>query len=265
MAVNESSMAVTKEQVLELLSKDDETAEVKAQSITELFKKDFDEQINKIKMNREAIKAEKTEEINKRHAVEEKNRQLEDEVASLKEQVKASSSDEMQKLYDSRLAETQKGFDGQLAELKAKLEASESTIKTLNNEKFKLSCMEEFNKAIVGKNVAPDAVSDLSRYVLGDGCSKFSVRSLGGDETMIATEDGKSIKAVLEDVLNNTTFGKRCVVVNSSGGGAEGGVKGAGSAANNPWKKETFNLTKQAELVRKDPQLAAALKAQAQA
>ena len=47
-----------------------------------------------------------------------------------------------------------------------------------------------------------------------------------------------------------------------SGGGA-GGNEGNGQVKDNPWKKETFNLTRQGEITRRDPDLAKRLKAQA--
>lgn len=256
-------MAIEKTQLLDILNNGEVEAEAKADSLLEMIQKDLEEQTNKIKLNREQIKNEKTEEINKRHAVEEKNKKLEEQLATLQEQMKANSPEGMQKVYNEQLSEARKVFETQASELKAKLEESEKQNAALVQEKFKLSCLEEFNKAITGKNVAPDAVQDLARYVLGDNCCKFSKKPLGDGNELIVTEDGQTIKGVLEDVLNNTTFGKRCVVVNTSGGGAEGGSKSVPPSTVNPWKKETFNLTKQAEIMRTDPALAAALKSQA--
>lgn len=255
-------MAIEKTQLLNILNGDAE-AEAKADSLLEMIQKDFDEQTTKLKLNREQIKDEKTEEINKRHAVEKERDELSAQLAALQEKLKSNSPEELQKVYETQLQDAKKVFDSQLADVKAKLDESEKNVASLNQEKFKLSCLEEFNKAITGKNVASDAVQDLARYVLGDNCSKFSKRSLGDGNEVIVTEDGQTVKNVLEDVLNNTTFGKRCVVVNTSGGGAEGGSKNVPAGTSNPWKKETFNLTKQAELMRSDPALAAALKAQA--
>jgi hypothetical protein len=46
----------------------------------------------------------------------------------------------------------------------------------------------------------------------------------------------------------------------NSGGGAHGGNAHAGGAfGDNPWKRETFNLTRQGEIMRKDPTRARAL------
>ena len=50
----------------------------------------------------------------------------------------------------------------------------------------------------------------------------------------------------------------------SGGGGAQGDGKGGGaSTTDNPWKKETLNLTKQAQITKTDPTLASQLKAAA--
>lgn len=256
-------MAIEKSQLLGILNKEAD-AEAKADSLLEMIKKDFEEQQTKILVNREQIKKEKTEEINKRHAAEKAKEELESQLKVLQEKLKANNPTEIQKVYETQLQDAKKVYETKVTELQSNLNLRDKEINDLKQEKFKLSCMEEFNKAIADKNVAPDAVQDLSRYVLGDNCSKFSLRSLGeGNGNVIVTEDMKTIKNVLEDVLNNTTFGKRCVVVNTSGGGAEGGSKGIPAGTTNPWKKETFNLTKQAELLRNDPALAAALKAQA--
>ncbi|MBO7715772.1 MAG: hypothetical protein J6S85_19575 [Methanobrevibacter sp.] len=257
-------MAIEKSQILELLNAES-SADEKAENLSKLFQEDFEEQVTKIKLNREQIKAEKKDEIDKRHAIEGENAKLQEQLKQMQEQLKANSPEEIQKVYESQLTEAKKLFDGKVADLEKQLATEKQTVDTLNQEKFKLTCMEEFNKSIAGKNIAPDAVSDLSRYVLGENCNKFSKRSLGDGTEVIVTEDGKTIKGLLEDVLNNTTFGKRCVVVNTSGGGAEGGSANVPTGMKNPWKKESFNLTKQAEIARDDPQLAATLKAQANA
>lgn len=50
----------------------------------------------------------------------------------------------------------------------------------------------------------------------------------------------------------------------SNGGGAPGGGKGGGSAVPNPWKKGSdFNMTKQGEITKTDPELAKRLRAEA--
>lgn len=255
-------MAIEKSQIMELLNAESSVDE-KAENLLKTIQSDFEEQMTKIKLNREQIKAEKKDEIDKRHAVESENAKLQEQIKQMSEQLKANSPEEIQKVYESQLSEAKKIFDGKVADLETQLSERNKEVDSLNQEKFKFTCMEEFNKAIAGKNIAPDAVSDLSRYVLGENCNKFSKRGLGDGTEVIVTDDGKTIKGLLEDVLNNTTFGKRCVVVNTSGGGAEGGSASVPTGIKNPWKKETFNLTKQAEIARDDPQLAATLKAQA--
>jgi hypothetical protein len=50
----------------------------------------------------------------------------------------------------------------------------------------------------------------------------------------------------------------------SVGGGAPGSLQTAtGGAGENPWKRETFNLTKQGQILKRDPALARALMAAA--
>lgn len=48
-----------------------------------------------------------------------------------------------------------------------------------------------------------------------------------------------------------------------SGGGSQGGKNNGGAGDVNPWMPKTFNLTRQMEITRKDPELAKRLKAEA--
>lgn len=255
-------MAIEKEQLINFLNGEGEV-DAKAESLIEMFTKSFEEEKTKILLNKEDIKKEKTEEINKRHAVEEERNKLSEQVKQLQEQLKATSPEQIQQVYEKQLADAKQIFDKDITEMKAKLEVSEKTIASLNQEKFKLSCMEEFNKAIAGKDIDPAGLADLSLLVMGPDCYKFSKRSLGEGQEVIVDSEGRTVKAALDAYLE-TNMGKRFVVMNMTGGGAEGGSKN-NIPANivNPWKKETFNLTKQAEILKENPQLAAQLKAQA--
>lgn len=79
------------------------------------------------------------------------------------------------------------------------------------------------------------------------------------------TDDGKveGVKEALEALLKDRPWLKK----NTGGSGQVGGgtnPPGAGSSGEtNPWKKETFNLTQQAKVLRENPALAARLKAEA--
>ncbi len=76
------------------------------------------------------------------------------------------------------------------------------------------------------------------------------------------TEDGKveGVKEALEALLQAKPWLKK----QSSGPiGSGTNPPGAGGIEVNPWKQETFNLTKQAQILKENPALAARLKAEA--
>lgn len=253
-------MAITKEQLIEVLNGESET-DKKAEALMQMYGNDFEEQFTAIKLNREAIKEEKKQEIAKRHALEEQFSELKSENEKLNKQLKDASPEEVQKIYDQKMQDAVNIYEKRLLEAQSVSETQKSRIKELENIQRNFECEQEFNKAIVGKNIAPDSLEDFKMYVLGPDCCKFSRKPYGEGQTILATKDGLTIKQVA-DAACNTTFGKACILANSFGGGAEGGSK-TGSSTNNPFKKETFNLTEQGRLFREDPQLAKALKAQA--
>jgi hypothetical protein len=75
------------------------------------------------------------------------------------------------------------------------------------------------------------------------------------------SEDYKSIADTLT-AFAGTEEGKFFLQSNSTGGGATGSSPKT-TNTNNPYKKESFNLTEQIKLENNDPAKAAALKAQA--
>lgn len=86
----------------------------------------------------------------------------------------------------------------------------------------------------------------------------------------IKDEDGRPVAylnhAPLKDAVQlwaESDEGKAFIGVDNSGGGAGGGAKPAGGGEPNPWKAETINRTKQAEILRADPEKARRLKSEA--
>lgn len=146
-----------------------------------------------------------------------------------------------------------------LAEVNGVLDTYKARVSELERAQLKLECMKEFNKEIEGKNVASDALSDLADFILGQDCNKFDYRPIGEGKNILATKDGTTIKQAIEAGLH-TTFGKRCVISQSSGGGAEGASWNLNGIAN-PFK--TGNITEQMKLARENPELYKSLKAQA--
>ena len=220
-------MAIEKEQVLEILNGDAD-AEAKATSLLETFNKDFEEEKTRILLNKEEIKNEKKAEIEKRHAVEAERDNLLKQVNTLQEQVKANDPEGIRKVYEKNLEEQQSVFNGQLKDLQSQLDAEKQKSAELMKVQHKMNCMDQFNKAIVGKNIAPDMVNDFAMFVLGPDCYKFAERSLGEGNTAIVTNEGQTIESAVKAALE-TTFGKACTQFVSSGGGAEGGARSSSS------------------------------------
>lgn len=253
-------MAIEKDQLVELLNAEGD-AEAKASKLMEFIGKDTTEQLNAVLMNKEQILVEKREEAAKRKAIEEQYNLSAKKIKEMEEQLRANSPDEVRKIYEAQLKDASNIHEQKVAEFSTLLEQKESEIKELRRSRLKLACVEQFNKAISGKNIASDAVADFSEYVLGVDCCKFESRPIGENQTVIATKEGQSIESAVKAALE-TSFGKRCVVVSSSGGGAEGGSQKE-HVDYNPFNRDTFNLTKQAELYRTNKTLAEQLKAQA--
>ncbi len=129
----------------------------------------------------------------------------------------------------------------QIADLQAKNKATtEGHEKQLKEQRFSFALERAAANAQARNVKAVVSLLDTSRIVLdGD--------DLIGADTQIA------------DIKRSDPY--------LFGGDLKGRVpQGTGAkppAPNNPWKKETFNLTKQGEIVREDPELAARLKAEA--
>lgn len=251
-------MAIAKEQLIDILSNEDES-DAKAEKLLTMITEDFNAQLNAIKASKEEIKSEKTKEIAKRHAVEEELNALKETNSKLEKQLKDLSPEEVQKVYDQKLQESANVHASQVSEMQKTIDDYKNQVNELTKAQLKLECMEEFNKAIQGMNVAPDALEDFSTYVMGVDCSKFAKRPIGDGKSILATRDGLSIKQAVE-AAKTTTFGKNCILVNSTGGGAEGGTR-AYNTKNNPFI--TGNKTEQALLLRNDPNRYYELKAQA--
>lgn len=253
-------MAIAKEKLQEIMNSEGELSS-KLDLIIALADEDTNTQLNAIKVNKEEILNEKREEAAKRKAIEEQLKEMKEKSLQLEEQLKAASPEEVQKIYDQKMSEAANIHAQREADLQNTIDAYKSRINDLEHSQLKLECMEAFNKAVAGKNIATDALQDFSDFVLGPDCYKFSHRPVGDGKTILATKEGITIDAAVNAALG-TNFGKRCVVSANSGGSAEGGVRDSGSTIN-PFKKETWNLSEQGRLFREDPDKYKRLKAQA--
>ena len=252
-------MAIEKDQLTKIMSDEGEIGS-KADSILALINEEVESQLTRVKLNREEIKEEKTAEIAKRHAAEKQVADLTEQNAKLQKQLEDSSPDSIQKIWEQKLQDAANMHATQQSELQKEIESLKRDKETLLVSQKKLECTEEFNRAIRGKNIAPECLEDFQNYVLGPDCYKFSLKPTGdGDKQIYATKEGLTIKQVTDQACL-TTFGKNCILNNSFGGGAEGGSRGT-SAKDNPFI--TKNLTAQLQLMRDNPQLYEQMKAQA--
>lgn len=250
-------MAIEKQQILELMNGQDEV-DAKAENLLKLIGEDFASQMNAVLMNKEQIIVEKREEVAKRRALETELENFKKKELELQEQLKKSSPDEVRKVYEAQLTDAASVYEKEASKLNATIEAQKERITMLESYQRKLECMKVFNKAVSDKNIAADSLQDFADYVLGIDCSKFDHRPIGDGKTVLATKDGITIEAAVKAALE-TSFGKRCVVTNTTGGGAGGGSP-VSEVSTNPFAKDTFNLTLQAELYNKDPALAEKLR-----
>lgn len=213
-------MAIEKDQLVEILNADGDV-DAKADKLMEAIKTDTDYQLNAILINKEQILQEKRESEAKRKALEEEKVSYLDKIKTLEKQVSDSSPDEVKKIYESRLTEAANVHEKEKQKLLDEVAGYKEKVSALEKARLRLDCMGEFNKAISGKNIAPDALQDFADYVLGNDCCKFDYRPIGEGKNVIATTDGVQIQAAVNAALE-TSFGKRCVVFNSTGGNAEG-------------------------------------------
>jgi len=139
-----------------------------------------------------------------------------------------------------------------------------------NTEKATLTADRDKYKNIAEKRVVEQSLTDA---LVAAGVGKQFIKAakaLLKDEIKVAYE-GDEILATIKSLPLSSAIkewaeseeGKEFVVAPNNGGGGNTGVKGKPSSQNNPFKKETLNLTEQGRLKREDPDLAKQLASEA--
>lgn len=129
---------------------------------------------------------------------------------------------------------------------------------------------QQLDAAIVKHKGIPELLRPMLRprvkVVEKDGEFETKVVDAKGQQEYVI-RDNKPVPATIEDLVAKTKadplFGRAFEASGRSGSGAESGERGGAGGAANPWLRATFNLTEQMRLLKSDPSLAAALKAQA--
>ena len=233
-----------------------------------LAKKIFDaveEDVKGLKATNVQLKVEKNKmkeaheaDINKFAEAEKK---LQEELKAAQEQVKANSPEDARKYYDQQLSVFETGMKAQLAERDSKIAALKATVQDYEHKDLLRSQEVEFERLVRKTNADPAAYDTIKTMVLGGG-NRFNVVNTAEGNVFLATDgSGKSIGNTLDEFLASSV-GKRLCNINSSGAGAEGGVKMDGGMVN-PFKRETWNETEQMKLYKSNPSLARQLEASA--
>ena len=250
----------TKEAVEKILAGQEEVG----QKVDALFSL-YNEDLNGIKMNRDDFKKEKEALEVKVADLTAANAKGAEDFAQLQKQLEANSPDEIKKAYEQKQSELENSYKGVLAEKDTSIKSLTEQLAVAHKNEHSLKCVQDFNKATTGFDIEPSSRDFLFNAIYGQDGGNFSERDLGNGLQLI-NKDGQTGEGAVRAFLN-TDFGKKFLKNLSSGGGAGTNGNGGGSKGPviNPFKKETWNLSEQAKLLREDPEQYKLMKAAANA
>lgn len=180
------------------------------------------------------------------------------DAARKKEEEAAIKEGKIDQVLASRTAEMKTGFEKQIGELQAQ-------VKTRDAELERIIVERGIAEAAAKKKVLGTAVEDVimrgkTVWKLKDG-QPVPVEMKDGKEELRYGKDGKVL--TFETWIDSLATSAPHLFEASAGSGASGKGGGASGAQTNPWKKETFNLTRQGEVFRNNPDLARKLAGEA--
>ena len=182
-----------------------------------------------------------------------------DEVKRLAEEKRRLEEDAARKAGDF-----DKMLQGRVKPLQDQLQALAAERDALHGRLADLQINQGAIAAATKRGLRPSAMADLALRVRNVFRLEAGVpRAYEADgKTAKVGKDGVS-PITLDEWVEGLAAEAPHLFAENAGGGAAGSGSGAGSGAvpfgENPWKRETFNLTKQGEIVRKDPSRAKAL------
>jgi hypothetical protein len=157
---------------------------------------------------------------------------------------KSGDVDKVKKALEEKHATEMKKRDDKIASLEA----------MLNNHVVDGGLVESLSKA----GIAPHLMKAAKALIKTQFKSEVSEK----DGLPVAFIDGKAMTDFVKEWAEGEE-GKHFIGAPLNGGGGNGGPKGKFSSADNPFKKETRNLTEQGRLKREDPERAKQLAAEA--
>lgn len=178
-----------------------------------------------------------------------------EKLASLEQELKSKNPEDLKKMLENQFAEKEKDWKKTVEELTAERDRlKDNDLKRIFNESL-LEGTKDLNFMDGLKDGFIARVKTLY---------SFEPKEIEG-VTQFYTADMKTPKDIVHEFAL-TQEGKAYIKAQWNGGGATGSGSSNGGTANteNPWKKgKSFNLTKQAEIMRRDPVLAERLKREA--
>jgi hypothetical protein len=183
-------------------------------------------------------------------------RKLADEKRKLEEaqQVKAG---EIEKVLENRLRSAKAEWDKQFSSVASERDALNSRLVSIQIDQAVVS---EATKRGLRPTAIPDITSRArTNFKLVNGVPQAFEAD---GQTVRVGRDGVAPLTLAEWIDAQVSEAPHLFESNAGSGAAgngSGGGGGAGPFGENPWKRETFNLTKQGEIVRKDPSRAKAL------
>lgn len=170
---------------------------------------------------------------------------------------KAKTDEEVQKLIDERVAKMNEEHATAINELTGKLQTTEGQLSAKIIDSGLIEAGSQFG---LRSTAHEDAIArGRSVFKLEDG-KPVAINPETGEKQYGADGQPLDPKGYMEQLAKSAPH----LFDPSAGAGAKGGKPGTGAQGGpNPWKTESFNMTKQGELFRSDPTLARQLAAQA--
>jgi hypothetical protein len=173
------------------------------------------------------------------------------------EEEQALKNGEVEKLIASRLQAARADSDRQLSALTSERDA-------LNARLADVQINQRLIEAATRRGLRGSAIPDVTARAR-------AVFRLDNGEPRAFEADGKTVRVgrngsspmTLDEWVEGLVADAPHLFEGNSGGGASGGGSSGTAIIENPWKRETRNLTKQGEMLRKDPARARALAAAA--
>lgn len=198
--------------------------------------------------NRDALKDEKLKAQQEKEKLEKELEQLKQslELGKQKQAEDNGNIDELKQLHQAEIESLTKKHNGELKKL---TELNESQAKQLHDVIVVGGVTEALTKA----GVMPEFFDAAKALLLQNKAEIVEGKPMLG---------GK----LLDDTVNEwaaSDTGKHFIKASGNSGGGATPSNSSGEKVNNPWAKDTFNLTKQGELMKNNPELAQQFQQQA--